>query len=86
MDIPETVADLTGVLRQGGYLADRGLSTALFVALSLQPQQLRIGRSVARAGAGDRPSDRAEIAYLTGETIVVERFTGRLPSGLAASM
>jgi MoxR-like ATPase len=36
MDIPETVADLTGVLRQGGYLADRGLSTALFVALSLQ--------------------------------------------------
>ncbi|MEP7023627.1 MAG: MoxR family ATPase [Actinomycetota bacterium] len=36
MDIPETVADLTGVLRQGGYLADRGLATALFVALSLQ--------------------------------------------------
>jgi MoxR-like ATPase len=36
MDIPETVADLTGVLHQGGYLADRGLSTALFVALSLQ--------------------------------------------------
>src|SRR5450432_4340925 len=36
MDIPETVADLTAVLRQGGYLADRGLSTAVFVALSLQ--------------------------------------------------
>ena len=36
MEIPETVADLTGVLRQGGYLADRGLATALFVALSLQ--------------------------------------------------
>src|SRR6202046_279944 len=36
MDCPDTVGSLTGILRQGGYLADRGLSTALFVALSLQ--------------------------------------------------
>jgi MoxR-like ATPase len=36
MDTPETVGKLTEILRQGGYLADRGLSTALFVALSLQ--------------------------------------------------
>jgi MoxR-like ATPase len=36
MDCPETVGKLTEVLRQGGYLADRGLSTALFVAMSLQ--------------------------------------------------
>jgi MoxR-like ATPase len=35
MDRPETVAELTQVLRQGGYLADRGLATALFVAMSL---------------------------------------------------
>jgi MoxR-like ATPase len=35
MDRPETVADLTQLLRGGGYLADRGLSTALFVSLSL---------------------------------------------------
>jgi MoxR-like ATPase len=35
MDRPETVAELTQALRQGGYLADRGLATALFVALSL---------------------------------------------------
>src|SRR6266705_4119095 len=35
MDRPETVADLAGTLRRGGYLADRGLATALFVALSL---------------------------------------------------
>jgi MoxR-like ATPase len=35
MDRPETVAALTGILKDGGYLADRGLSTALFVALSL---------------------------------------------------
>jgi MoxR-like ATPase len=35
MDRPETVAQLTQTLRQAGYLADRGLATALFVALSL---------------------------------------------------
>jgi MoxR-like ATPase len=35
MDRPETVAELAGALRQGGYLADRGLATALFVALRL---------------------------------------------------
>src|SRR5262249_16446202 len=55
-------------------------------ALSLQPQQLRIGRMVARAADADRPSDGPEIAYAAAETIVVERFWGRLPSGLAASM
>ena len=33
--LPQSVAGLTGILREGGYLADRGLSTALFVALSL---------------------------------------------------
>jgi len=34
-DHPATVAELTDLLRGGSYLADRGLSTALFVALSL---------------------------------------------------
>jgi septum site-determining protein MinC len=63
-----------------------GRDAGCIVALSLQPQQLRIGRMVARAADADRPSDGAEIAYATGETIVVERFLGRLPSGLAASM
>jgi MoxR-like ATPase len=33
---PQTVGNLTELLRNGGYLADRGLATALFVALSLQ--------------------------------------------------
>jgi septum site-determining protein MinC len=63
-----------------------GRDKGCIIALSLQPQQLRIGRMVARAGDADRPSGGAEIAYVTGETIVVERFSGRLPSGLAASM
>src|ERR1700757_5446326 len=35
MEGPESVGELTETLRQGGYLADRGLATALFVALSL---------------------------------------------------
>src|SRR5499427_8439503 len=33
---PESVGQLTDMLRQEGYLADRGLATALFVAMSLQ--------------------------------------------------
>ena len=35
MDRPGSVAELTGALRQGGYIADRGLATALFVAISM---------------------------------------------------
>jgi MoxR-like ATPase len=35
MDYPGTVGGLTECLRQGGYLADRGLATALLVSLSL---------------------------------------------------
>src|ERR1700686_1343665 len=35
MEGPGTVGELTETLRQGGYLAGRGLATALFVALSL---------------------------------------------------
>ena len=34
-DHPRTVGELTDLLRQGGYLADRGLATALFLAMSL---------------------------------------------------
>jgi MoxR-like ATPase len=36
MERPETVGQLTETLRQGRYLADRGLATALFVGLNLQ--------------------------------------------------
>jgi MoxR-like ATPase len=36
MERTETVGRLTEILRQGGYLADRGLATALFVAMSLR--------------------------------------------------
>jgi MoxR-like ATPase len=36
MECPDTVGELAGILRHGGYLADRGLATALFVSLRLQ--------------------------------------------------
>jgi MoxR-like ATPase len=36
MNRPESVVELTGALRSGGYLADRGLATALFVAIRMQ--------------------------------------------------
>src|SRR6516225_4309954 len=36
MSSPQTVGQLTDTLRQGGYIADRGLATSLFVALSLR--------------------------------------------------
>ena len=36
MERPETVGQLTEILREGSYLADRGLATALFVGLNLQ--------------------------------------------------
>ncbi|HZN82357.1 MAG TPA: MoxR family ATPase [Mycobacterium sp.] len=35
MDRPETVAQLTQLLREDGYLADRGLATALLISFSL---------------------------------------------------
>jgi MoxR-like ATPase len=36
MNYPSTVTELTETLRRGDYLADRGLATAMFVAMSLQ--------------------------------------------------
>jgi MoxR-like ATPase len=36
MNYPSTVKELTETLRRGNYLADRGLATAMFVAMSLQ--------------------------------------------------
>jgi septum formation inhibitor MinC len=60
--------------------------TGFILALRLEPQQLRICRSVARASDSDKPGVLPEIAYVTNSTIVVERYQGRLPNGLAASI
>jgi len=54
--------------------------------LRLEPQQLRIGRLVARASDSDTPAAVPEIAHVTDATIIVERYLGRLPGSLAASL
>jgi septum site-determining protein MinC len=73
-----------GRLRGVAHAAVGGQSGFIF-ALRFEPQQLRIGRLVARAGESDAPGQGAEIAYATDRTIVVERYQGRLPSGLDAA-
>lgn len=63
-----------------------GRSFGFILALKLEPQQLRIARQVARAGDADGPAAAAEIAYVTSNKIVVERYAGKLPLGLGNSM
>lgn len=63
-----------------------GRTYGFILALKLEPQQLRIARQVARAGDADGPVTAAEIAYVTSNKIVVERYAGKLPLGLANSV
>lgn len=63
-----------------------GQDIGFILALRLEPQQLRIGRRVARAADNDASSNDAEIAYATGEQMIVERYQGRLPHNLATSI
>jgi MoxR-like ATPase len=72
MEIPETVADLTGVLRRGGYLADRGLATALFVALSLQRPILLEGE----VGVGKTEAAKALAAVFGRQLIRLQCYEG----------
>lgn len=55
-----------------------GQDHGFILALRLAPQQLRIGRMVARAG-DDAAATTAEIAYANQNRIVVERYAGKLP-------
>ena len=63
-----------------------GRDLGFILALKLEPQQLRIGRLVARAGDATDPKAGTELAYVTDKSIVVERYTGKLPHGLAAGI
>ncbi|MGN6107572.1 MAG: septum site-determining protein MinC [Kofleriaceae bacterium] len=63
-----------------------GRDQGFIFALQLEPQQLRISRLVARAGEGSGAAAGAEIAHVTDKSIVVERYTGKLPHGLAAGI
>ena len=71
---------------RGTAHAGIGQDVGFLLALRLEPQQIRIGRMVARAGDADAPPGDAEIAYVTGDQIVVERYLGKLPRNLATSL
>ena len=71
---------------RGTAHAGIGQDLGFILALRLEPQQLRIGRRVARAADNDTGSTDAEIAYATPDQMVVERYQGRLPRNLANSI
>ncbi len=74
---------------RGTAHAGIGQDVGFILALRLEPQQLRIARKVARAADSDTPPTDAEIASWaagSGESIVVERYQGKLPKNLATSL
>ncbi len=71
---------------RGTAHAGIGQDVGFILALRLEPQQLRIGRQVARAGDSDKPASEPELAYGTGDSIIVERYLGKLPRNLATSI
>ncbi len=59
--------------------------SAFILALQLEPQQLRIGALVARAGDADAAPEHTEIAYAKDGAIMVDDYKGRLPFGIATA-
>lgn len=60
-------------------------ASAFILALQLEPQQLRIGPLVARAGDSDMAPEKAEIAYAKDGSIMVDHYKGRVPAGIATA-
>ena len=66
-----TVGELTETLRQSGYVADRGLTTALFVALAMDTGWFRHGNTTPRTyslageltAAGARPEKLYDLLF-----------------------
>ncbi|MEJ7601315.1 MAG: septum site-determining protein MinC [Kofleriaceae bacterium] len=71
---------------RGTAHAGIGRDVGFILALRLEPQQLRIGRMVARASDSDAAASEPEIARIHSDSITVERYSGRLPRDLAASI
>jgi MoxR-like ATPase len=69
---PNSVPELTELLRGGGYLADRGLSTAVFVALSLNRPLLLEGE----VGVGKTEIAKVLAAVLDRELIRLQCYEG----------
>jgi septum formation inhibitor MinC len=60
-------------------------ASAFILALQLEPQQLRIGALVARAGDSETAPEKAEIAYARDGSIMVDTYKGRVPAGIATA-
>ncbi|GAA1277560.1 MoxR family ATPase [Pseudonocardia aurantiaca] len=69
---PTSVAELTEALRRGDYLADRGLATAVFVALSLRRPLLLEGEP----GVGKTEIAKVLAAVLGRELIRLQCYEG----------
>ena len=72
MDRPASVGELTAILRQGGYLADRGLATALYVALELDRPVLLEGE----VGVGKTEVAKVLAAVFGRELIRLQCYEG----------
>jgi MoxR-like ATPase len=72
MNLPRSVGELTELLRGGGYLADRGLATAAFVALSLDRPLLLEGE----VGVGKTEIGKVLAAALGRELIRLQCYEG----------
>jgi MoxR-like ATPase len=72
VDYPSTVADLTAALRNGGYLADRGLATTLHVALRLRRPVLLEGE----VGVGKTEAAKALAAIFGRRLIRLQCYEG----------
>ena len=69
---PGSVAELTEILSAGGYLADRGLATTLFVALSLQRPVLLEGE----VGVGKTEAAKVLAAVFGRQLIRLQCYEG----------
>jgi MoxR-like ATPase len=72
VEYPQTVAELTGKLRDGGYLADRGLATSLLVGLSLHRPVLLEGE----VGVGKTELAKALAAVFGRKLIRLQCYEG----------
>lgn len=73
-----------GRLRGIAHAAAEG-GAGFILALELEPQQLRVGDLLARAGDSEDKPEKAEIAYAKDGKILVEGYAGRLPWGIATA-
>src|SRR5216110_1898630 len=72
MSLPQSVGDLAALLRGGGYLADRGLATAVHVALSLRRPLLLEGE----VGVGKTEIAKVLAAVLGRDLIRLQCYEG----------